>query len=68
MNKAPYIRAKDYDHEDVDAEFKAEETLGLLANVLASFAMFTLLMLSITLAMQFPESWFSWVVLVIGGV
>ena len=75
MNKAPYIRAtdfatgtKDYDHEDVSTDFHADSTLSIIANVLASIGVFTLLMCAIAVVAQVPESWLSWIVLALGGV
>ena len=72
---APYLRAtdfatdtKDYDHEDVDAGFTADRTLVWIANVLASFGVFALLMTAIAVVAQVPESWLSWIVLALGGV
>ena len=72
---APYLRAtdfatdtKDYDHEDVAADFHADSTLSIIANVLASIGVFTLLMCAIAVVAQVPESWLSWIVLALGGV
>ena len=66
--KAPYIRMKDYDHEDVEAEFPASKTLNTIANVLASIGVFCALMLAIAVMAQVPESWLSWLVLSTWGV
>ena len=66
--KAPYLRMKDYDHEDVETEFTADRTLSIIANVLASIGVFTLLMCAIAVVAQVPESWLSWIVLALGGV
>ena len=66
--KAPYIRMKDYDHEDVEAEFRADRTLVIIANILASIGVFAALMFAIAIVAQVPESWLSWIVLVLGGV
>ena len=68
MNHAPYVRVKDYDHEDVETEFTADRTLAVIANVLASFGVFALLMTAIAIVAQVPESWLSWIVLALGGV
>lgn len=68
MNKAPYVRIKNYDHEDVETEFTADRTLSIIANVLASIGVFTLLMCAIAVVAQVPESWLSWIVLALGGV
>ena len=68
MNKAPYVRMKDFDHEDVEAEFTSDGTLSIIANVLASLGVFTLLMCAIAVVAQVPESWLSWIVLALGGV
>ena len=72
---APYLRAtdfatgtKDYDHEDVSTDFHADSTLSVIANVLASLGVFTLLMCAIAVVAQVPESWLSWIVLALGGV
>ena len=72
---APYMRAtdfatgtKDYDHEDVATDFHADSTLSIIANVLASIGVFTLLMCAIAVVAQVPESWLSWIVLALGGV
>jgi len=72
---APYMRAtdfatgtKDFDHEDVETEFHADSTLSVIANILASFGVFTLLMCAIAVVAQVPESWLSWIVLALGGV
>ena len=72
---APYMRAtdfatvtKDYDHEDVSTDFHADGTLSVIANVLASLGVFTLLMCAIAVVAQVPESWLSWIVLALGGV
>ena len=66
--KAPYIRMKDYDHEDVEAEFPASKTLAIIANILASIGVFAALMFAIAIVAQVPESWLSWIVLALGGV
>ena len=66
--KAPYIRMKDYDHEDVEAEFRANRTLVIIANILASIGVFAALMFAIAIVAQVPESWLSWIVLALGGV
>ena len=73
--QAPYMRAtdfstgtKDYDHEDVATDFHADSTLSVIANVLASLGVFTLLMCAIAVVAQVPESWLSWIVLALGGV
>lgn len=66
--KAPYIRMKDYDHEDVEAEFRADRTLVIIANILASIGVFAALMFAIAIVAQVPDSWLSWIVLVLGGV
>ena len=72
---APYLRAtdfatgtKDYDHEDVATDFHADSTLSVIANILASFGVFALLMTAIVVVAQVPESWLSWIVLALGGV
>lgn len=65
--KAPYIRMKDYDHEDVEAEFRADRTLVIIANILASIGVFAALMFAIAIVAQVPESWLSWIVLALGG-
>ena len=72
---APYMRAtdfatgtKDYDHEDVSTDFHADSTLSIIANILASLGVFTLLMCAIAVVAQVPESWLSWIVLALGGV
>ena len=72
---APYMRAtdfatgtKDFDHEDVETDFHADGTLSVIANILASFGVFTLLMCAIAVVAQVPESWLSWIVLALGGV
>ena len=66
--KAPYIRMKDYDHEDVEAEFPASKTLNTIANVLASIGVFCVLMLAIVVLAKVPDGWLSWIVLALGGV
>ncbi len=66
--KAPYIRMKDYDHEDVEAEFRADRTLVIIANILASIGVFAVLMFAIAIVAQVPDSWLSWIVLALGGV
>ena len=66
--KAPYLRMKDYDHEDVETEFTADRTLSIIANVLASIGVFTLLMCAIAVVAQVPESWLSWIILAVQGV
>ena len=65
--KAPYIRMKDYDHEDVDVEFSASQTLNTIANVLASIGVFTLFLALIGLAMQIPSEWVEVVLLAVKG-
>ena len=57
MNRAPFMEAKDFDHEDVEADF--DTTLRTLGSVLASIGVFSLLMLAITVLMQFPDMWLS---------
>ena len=65
---APFLKAKDFDHEDVSTDFHADSTLSVIANILASFGVFTLLMCAIAVVAQVPESWLSWIVLALGGV
>ena len=67
MNKAPYMRTKDFDHEDVDTEFRADRTLAIIANVLASIGVFTLFLALIGLAMQIPSEWVEVVLLAVKG-
>lgn len=67
MNKAPYIRTKDFDHEDVDTEFTADGMLNTIANVLASIGVFTLFLALIGLAMQIPSEWVEVVLLAVKG-
>lgn len=59
VNRAPFMQAKDYDHEDTDVEFTADRTLTIIANILASIGVFALLMLAIAMMMQFPDMWLS---------
>ena len=65
--QAPYIRHKDYDHEDVDTEFTADGMLNTIANVLASIGVFTLSLALIGLAMQIPSEWVEVVLLAVKG-
>ena len=72
---APYLRVTDfatgtkgYDHEDIETEFTADRTLSIVANILASIGVFALLMCTIAVLAQVPESWLSWIVLYIGGL
>lgn len=65
---APFLQAKDFDHEDVETEFTSDGTLSVIANILASLGVFTLLMCVIAVLAQFPESWASWLVLSVWGV
>ena len=60
--------AKSYDHEDVETKFRADSTLSIIANTLASFGVFASLMCVIAVLAQFPESWLSWLVLYLGGL
>lgn len=57
MNRAPYTRAEDHVLEDDEADF--DTTLRTLGSVLASIGVFSLLMLTITRLMQFPDMWLS---------
>ena len=66
--KAPYLRMKDYDHEDVETEFTSDGTLSVIANILASLGVFAALMCVIAVLAQFPESWLTWLVLAVSGV
>lgn len=59
MNRAPFMQAKDFDNEEVDVEFTADRTLTIIANILASIGVFSLLMLAIAMMMQFPDMWLS---------
>lgn len=45
--QAPYMRAKDFDHEDVDTEFRADETLNAVFKFGMSFVVFILLLCAI---------------------
>ena len=45
--QAPYIRAKDFDHEDIETEFTADETLNTLFKFGLSFVVFVLLLVAI---------------------
>ena len=67
MNRAPFMQAKDFDHEDVELEFTAGSTLLWFVNFLASCGVFALLMCAIAVVAQVPESWLSWIVLALGG-
>ena len=66
--QAPYIRAKDYDHEDVDTEFRSDSTLNIIANILASLGVFAMLMTAIAIVAQVPDSWLTWIILAVQGV
>lgn len=68
MNRAPYVRTKDFDHEDVEVESSAPKTLNVIANILASLGVFCALMLAIVVVAQVPDSWLSWLVLSTGGM
>ena len=68
MNRAPYVRMKDYDHEDVEVEFPASKTLAIIANILASIGVFAALMFAIAIVAKVPDSWLSWIILALGGV
>ena len=65
--QAPYIRHKDYDHEDVDAEFTSDGTLAIVANVLGTLTVFCLLMSAVLVLTQMPAEWLSWLVMRVGG-
>ncbi len=54
--KASFIRAKDFDHEDVELEFTAGSTLLWFVNFWASCGVFAALMLAIAFLAQVPES------------
>lgn len=45
--QAPYIRAKDFDHEDIETEFTADETLNAVFKFGMSFVVFVLLLCAI---------------------
>jgi len=62
------VRAKDYDHENVDIEFTSDGTLALIGNVLGSFIVFALLMGAIAFLAQVPDKWESWLVLSLWGL
>ena len=68
MNRAPYVRTKDFDHEDVEVESPAPKTLNVIANILASLGVFCALMLAIVVVAQVPDSWLSWLVLSTGSM
>ena len=68
MNRTPYVRAKDFDHEDVVTEFHADTALSVIANLLASIGVFAALMMTIAFLAQVPESWLTWALLAAGGV
>jgi hypothetical protein len=68
MNKAPYVRHKDYDHDDVDMEFKVDGALRYVANVILSAIVFALLMCAIAFLAQVPQSWLTGLILYTGGV
>lgn len=65
---APFLQAKDFDHEDVATDFHADSTLSIIANTLASFGIFAAMMCAIAVVAQVPESWVSWLVLSVWGV
>lgn len=60
---AQYVRFKDYDlielNDSEDLGFTADRTLTIIANILASIGVFSLLMLAIAMLMQFPDMWLS---------
>lgn len=66
--QAPYVRATDFDHEDVDAEFTSDWVLSIFSRVVASLVVFVLLAAAVFVMMKMPASWLTWVVLYIGGV
>ena len=68
MNRAPYIRAKDYDHEDVETEFHNDWVLSVVANSLAAIGVFALLMCAAAFLLQVPESWVTRLVLQVWGL
>ena len=45
--QAPYIRAKDFDHEDIETEFTADKTLNVVFMFGMSFVVFVLLLCAI---------------------
>lgn len=45
--QAPYIRAKDFDHEDIETEFIADEILNAVFKFGMSFVVFVLLLCAI---------------------
>jgi len=68
VNRAPFMQAKDYDHDDVATEFTADRTLSVIANILASIGVFALLMTAIAIVAQVPDSWLTWIILAVQGV
>ena len=45
--KAPFVQAKDHDHEDVDLEFRADETMNAVLNFVLSLCACVLLLAAI---------------------
>lgn len=74
MNKAPYVRVGDYnlikhfDHEDITTEFHNDWVLAVVANLLAAFGVFALLMCAAAFLLQVPSSWITWLVLEVWGL
>ena len=42
MNKTPFLRAKDFDHEDVENPLRYDLVLALITNALAAIGAFVL--------------------------
>ncbi len=68
MDRAPYLRAKDFDHDDVETEFHSDRMLSFLANLLASVGVFCVFMIFIAMAMQVPDGALAWLILTVWGL
>lgn len=68
MNKTPYVRAKDYDHDDIENDMRSDTVLALMAHVLGALGAACALVASITIMLQVPDAWLSWIDLYLWGV
>lgn len=70
---APYVQqtahsTKTYDHDDIDNDMRSDTVLALMAHVLGALGVACALVASITIMLQVPDAWLSWIDLYLWGV
>jgi hypothetical protein len=66
--KAPFMQFKEFDHDDIAVEFRADFWLSFIANALVSVGVFVLFVVAIAVLLRLPDGLPAWLVLTVWGV